>query len=301
MKPKNILPFNWRSELENIEFYSIDNDVILLDKPVITSAFQYPFKMDVTIAIICIKGTTKGYINLKPYTTNGSCFITILPGQIIEYESISEDFSGLFIIMSSKFTDTLMPNVANHLPVLFYVQDNPVILLDKESLEGMITYFDMIKRVIQIKDHPYRIEAVRHLTLAFFYGAGIYFHNVDQNNNSKKTHHELIVRKFLQLVQIHHKEQRRLEFYADKLCITPKHLSKVIKETGGKPANDWIDEHVVLEAKALLKSTNMTVQQISDELNFPSQSFFGKYFKRVTGMSPREYKGSAKARTRAGI
>jgi YesN/AraC family two-component response regulator len=91
-------------------------------------------------------------------------------------------------------------------------------------------------------------------------------------------------------VQTHYREQRGLDFYADKLCITPKHLSKVIKAISDKPANDWIDEHVVLEAKALLKSTNMTIEQISDELNFPSQSFFGKYFKRVTGMSPKEYK-----------
>jgi len=93
------------------------------------------------------------------------------------------------------------------------------------------------------------------------------------------------------LVENHYKEHRGLEFYADKLFITPKHLSKVVKTTSGKPANEWIDEYVVLEAKALLKSTNMTVEQISNELNFPSQSFFGKYFKRVTGMSPREYKG----------
>jgi len=82
-----------------------------------------------------------------------------------------------------------------------------------------------------------------------------------------------------------------LEFYANKLCVTSKHLSKVVKATGGKPASDWFDEHVALEAKAFLKSTNMTVEQISEELNFPSQSFFGKYFKRVTGFSPSEYKG----------
>ena len=96
--------------------------------------------------------------------------------------------------------------------------------------------------------------------------------------------------KFLSLVQINYKEQRGLEFYADKLCFTPKYLSKVIKENSGTSANDWIDNHVVLEAKALLKSTNMTIQQISDELNFPSQSFFGKYFKRHVGVSPKEYK-----------
>jgi len=288
-KTKAILPFNWRSELENVEVYSIGDDFILLDKPIILSAFHYPFKVDVTAVIICIRGTTEGFINLKPYTTNGACLCTILPGQIMEYKSISDDFTGLFMVMSNKFTDSLMPNASERLPLSISVRDNPVTPLNnEETLDGMILYFNMLKRIIQVKDHPYRLEVVRHLTLSFFYGAYIDFHqSVD---NRKKTQHEMLVEKFLHLVQTNYQEQRGLEFYANKLCVTPKHLSKVIKATGGKPASDWIDEYVVLEAKALLKSTNMTVEQISDELNFPSQSFFGKYFKRVTGMSPSEYK-----------
>jgi len=288
MESKTILPFNWRPELESFEINSINDDIILLDKPVISSTFQYPFKIDVTVAIICINGTMTGSINLKSYTTTGACLVTILPGQILEYKSISEDFTGLFIVMSSKFTDNLMLNATERLPLSLSILDNPVIPLDEESLNGVINYFEMLKNVIQVKDHPYHLEVAQHLTLAFFYGIGEYFHKF--TDNRKKTHHEILVEKFLQLVQTYHKEQRGLEFYANKLCLTPKHLSKVVKETSGKPANDWIDEHVTLIAKALLKSTNMTVQQISDELNFPSQSFFGKYFKRVTGMSPREYK-----------
>jgi AraC-like DNA-binding protein len=100
------------------------------------------------------------------------------------------------------------------------------------------------------------------------------------------------VEKFLNLVQTHYREERGLKFYADRLCLTPIHLSRVIKSASHKSANDWIDEHVILEAKALLKSTSMTVQQISEELNFPSQSFFGKYFKRIVGVSPKEYRGN---------
>jgi len=288
-KPKSILPFNWRDELENFEFDSIGDDIILLDKPVITSVVQHPFKVDHTIAIICIKGKTEGYIDMKPCSSEGSCFITILPEHIMEYKSVSEDFSCLFIIMSKKFTDSLMPNAVERLPLFLSIRDNPVIPLNEETLEGMIQYFNMLKRVAKEKDHPYCLEVAQHLTLAFFYGTGNIFHNF--SDKRQMTHHQILFEKFLNLVQTHHKEQRGLEFYADKLCITPKHLSKVIKETTGKPANDWIDEHVALEAKAMLKSTNMTIQQISDELNFPSQSFFGKYFKRVTGMSPREYKG----------
>ena len=288
MKRRNTMPFNWRSELENVNVFSIDDDFILLDKPVITSTFKHPFKVDVNTSIICIKGTTEGNIGLKPYTTNGAFFISILAGQIMEYKSISDDFEGLFIIMSKKFTDSLMPNIHERLPVSLSVRDNPVIPLDKEALVGMINYFEMMKKMIQQEDHPYRLEAARYLTLAFHYGAGYYFHKFA--NKRERTHNETLIEKFLLLVQKHYKKERGLEFYADKLCITSKHLSRVLRENGHKSATDLIDDHVALEAKALLKSTNMTILQISEELNFPSQSFFGKYFKRVTGMSPKEYK-----------
>ncbi|WP_298650554.1 helix-turn-helix domain-containing protein [uncultured Proteiniphilum sp.] len=93
-------------------------------------------------------------------------------------------------------------------------------------------------------------------------------------------------------MRAHFKQHRGLDFYASKLCLTPKYMSTIIKQTSGKTAGDWIDDYILLEAKALLKSTNMTIQQISDELNFPSQSFFGKYFKRLTGVSPKEYRKS---------
>jgi len=282
------MPFNWRKELENVNVFSIDDDFILLDKPVITSTLQYPFKADVNTNIISIKGTTEGNIGLKPYFTSGACFIAIPAGQIMEYKSISDDFEGLFIIMSQKFTNSLMPNAHERLPLSVSVRDNPVIPLDDEALAGMVNYFEMMKKLIQQEDHPYRLEAARYLTLAFHYGAGYYFHKFAER--SEKTHNETIIEKFLHLVQTHYKRERGLEFYAAKLCITSKHLTRILRETGNKSANDLIDDHVALEAKALLKSTNMTILQISDELNFPSQSFFGKYFKRVTGMSPKEYK-----------
>ena len=288
MKPKNVLPFNWRRELENVEVHTIGNDVVLLDRPVITSTFKYPFKVDVNTNIISISGSTEGVINLKPYKTEGACLISILAGQIMEYKSISDDFTGLFIVMSSKFLENMIPNSHERLPLYLSVRNNPVIPLNDEALKGMITYFEMLKRIIQVENHPYKLEVARYLTLAFSYGASVDFHNL--NENTKKSHNEQVVDKFLHLVQTNYKEERGLDFYAAKLCISPKHLSKVIKATGGKPPNDLIDEHVVYEAKALLKSTNMTIQQITDELNFPSQSFFGKYFKRVTGMSPKEYK-----------
>ena len=95
---------------------------------------------------------------------------------------------------------------------------------------------------------------------------------------------------FYNLILQYYKDSREVGFYAKKLCLTPKYLSVIIKEFTGNSALGWINDYVILEAKSLLKSTNMTIQQISDELNFPSQSFFGKYFKRLVGVSPKVYR-----------
>ena len=287
MKDNNILPLNWRTRIENIEIDSIEEEIFLLDNPVITSASKYPFRMDVTATIICVKGTSECCINLKPYTTDSPCLITILPGSIVEYKTISDDFTGHIIVMSTKFTDSLMANISERMSLFLALRENPIIPLEKEMIERMVSFFEMLKRMTQAKEHPHRLEITRHLTMAFLYGASD-FHTLASNRD--KTHQEVLAEKFLSLVQTHYREQRGLEFYAGKLCITSKHLSRVLREIGSKSANDLIDDYVALEAKALLKSTNMTIQQISDELNFPSQSFFGKYFKRVTGMSPKEYK-----------
>lgn len=279
--------FKWRPELGNIEnIDSIGDDFILLDKPVISSMFEHPFKADVVTAIIVIKGNTKGKINLTPYHTEGPSFIIILPDQILEYEHISKDFSGLFIIMSRRFTESL--NIEERFSVFISIRNNPCISLNKEALDAMITYYQMMQRAIRLKDNPSHIEIAKHLTKAFFYGAGYYFHDLDNENTKSKN--EIFVDNFLQLVQTNFKKHRDIKFYADKLCLTPKYMSAIIKENSGKSANEWINDYIILEAKALLKSTNMNIQQISDELNFSNQSFFGKYFKRLVGLSPKEYK-----------
>ncbi len=81
-------------------------------------------------------------------------------------------------------------------------------------------------------------------------------------------------------------------FYAAQLNLTPKYLSTLIRQTSGRTASEWIDDYVILEAKNLLKYSTMSVQEIAYSLNFPNQSFFGKYFKNHTGQTPSGYRMS---------
>ena len=110
------------------------------------------------------------------------------------------------------------------------------------------------------------------------------------NPSKGSTRQEEIYSAFLNVLEANYKIARDVGFYADKLCITAKHLSQVVKDVSGKTALEIIEDYALTECKALLLSTTMTIQEISDELNFPSQSVFGKYFKRLTGMSPKAYR-----------
>lgn len=105
---------------------------------------------------------------------------------------------------------------------------------------------------------------------------------------SRKEH---IFERFYESLIESYQAERSVRFYADRLCLTPKHLSGVVKEVSGKTVGEWIDDFVILEAKALLNSSSLSIQEISDRLNFANQSFFGKYFKHYTGLSPKEYRG----------
>jgi AraC-like DNA-binding protein len=286
---KNILPFEWSAESVHEKIYSIDNDLILLENPVIDSSWKYPFRMDITLTIICLRGTMKGMVDMVPYDMQGPGLFIFSAKQILQHESFSDDFQGLFIVMSERFVSNLQFSSQEKLPIYLHIRKNPWIPLNERELNAIVMYFNLIKEIILLKNNPYWMETLLHLTKAFFYGAGFYFYSMS-NKQEEKTGQEALVEKFLDLVQTHYREERELNFYADKLCLTPMHLSKVVKAASHKSANEWINDHVILEAKALLKSTNMTILQISEELNFPSQSFFGKYFKRIVGISPKEYK-----------
>ena len=97
---------------------------------------------------------------------------------------------------------------------------------------------------------------------------------------------------FIKLVSEYHTMYRNVGFYADKLCLTPKYLSRLIKDASGRSAPDWIDAYVILEAKNLLKYSSMAIKEIVFKLNFPNQSVFYKFFKARTGMTPTEYRNS---------
>lgn len=262
----------------------LGDDLFLCKSGYVVAAPQL-ISMDMTAVCVCLCGEASGWVNLTPMFLRKSHMSIILAGDIVECQNISDDFQAVCLFMSPRFLSEL--GLPRTFDAYMSVRNHPVIPLEPKQLASMQLYFDMIEGILQT-ENPFKEEVVRHLTCAFFYGAGYYFHSLSEP--TELSHKEQLVRRFLETVQLHYRNERKLQFYADCLNLSSGYLSTAVKEYSGFTASEWIERFVLQEAKALLKSTDLTIQQISDRLNFPSQSFFGKFFKRRVGLSPKGYR-----------
>lgn len=243
-----------------------------------------PVRLDYDLWLVVKKGYVRIVSDIVNADIQASSFSVLGGGKIVEVLDISDDFTADVFILSEKFQNDLGISEFYSLKLRFNL--SPTILLDKESMDAVDEYHRMAVRIISLQDNPHRWESLLSLTKAFYYGGGYYFFMRDKQplkDDSSLT-------RFLSLAEKYAASHREIGFYADKLCLTSKYLSRMVKEKTGRTAKEIILNYVSLQARSMLIGTDLTIQQISDALCFPSQSVFGKFFKKATGLSPREYR-----------
>ena len=262
-------------------------DFIMVHNPKFFHEQRHPYQLDTSLAIYCEKGQAGGKLNLHDCTLTEGGFLIILPGNIVESFERSDDFEATYIFMSEAFLNNL--EIADSFKYYRSISECPYITFGQEGKDAMALYIGMARKMLSLKENPNRYEVIKLLTKAFFLGMGYFIHPASRTEESFDAR-DAIVRKFLSLLKDNYLEHRDVEFYADKMNMTAKYMSTVVKLVSGKSASKWIDEYVVLHAKALLSSTTKSINEVCYEMGFSSLSFFGRYFKRVTGLSPREYR-----------
>lgn len=293
-----MIPYlKWRERLNEItpQDNRIGTDVMLVDDSnnsrVDSLIYSEPFKVDMTMAIIYESGSMRAKINMKEYEISAPSVIIILHDSVYQPLEYSEDLRSKIIVMSREFSNSLFFNLTEIRSIRSSLNNSVFVMNNEEGVFN--TFYDMLLNLAKSPKMEFRKEAARHLTLAMFYGYSFDRHKLKDEKN-KSSRQEILYSEFMELLSGNFKMEREVRFYADKLCVTSKYLSQIVKELTGRTASDFIEDYVITESKALLYSTSKTIQQISDELHFPSQSFFGKYFKRIVGMSPKEYRNSTK-------
>lgn len=249
-----------------------------------------PVKLNMSLIFLCTEGSMTIRINLQEYVLTPHHVATLTFNSFMQIMEMSQDFRGYFIAISKDFVD-YSQDFRIGLALIHQHYEIPVSLLNEKNYQDAIDIYHLLKRKLNDPDYIYKEQVTRnYLNILRYNGLQAIQEGVESTQPLIANHKDDMLQQFKSLVKTHYKTERQVTFYASKMGITPKYLSTIIKEVSGKFANDWINEFVILEAKALLKNSDMPIKNICEELHFLNTSIFTKYFKQHTGFTPKEYR-----------
>ena len=246
------------------------------------------------VILFCRRGSATVTVDQLCDRITRDTLLLLLPGSILHLNERSDDFRVRFCAFSLE----LFSETAYRLdPSFFHVlHEHAIIRLPARIVEGARNWFQMASYTYRDRDNIFRNTIIRNrlqnVLLEAFDKTRRFAPDVHpQSGTTRQTD---LFQRFVALVHEHCTEQREVVFYADRLCISTRYLSTIIRSVAHSTAKEFIDRSVVLEIKMLLESTELSVQEIAYRLHFPDQSYLGRFFKKHTGVSPTEFRNAKK-------
>lgn len=246
-------------------------------------------KVDVDTIIFCRKGTAHIEIDLIPYELVANTQLIIIAGSIVHNISNSDDFKISYITFKHEVYDEATAQLEPSFT--FFLKEYPCVQLGEKRINKMNYLVEAMKDFYNEKTNCFRVKIFKNNIQSFLldvYDKTRTLFKIDKSEEVGRRE-ELFI-KFIHLIHKYCPQQREVGFYAEKLYITSRYLSSITQNVADKSAKYIIDKHAIQRIKIMLKYSNMSIQDISYELNFPDQSFFSRYFKKHTSMSPLEYR-----------
>lgn len=247
-----------------------------------------PFKIRFTMLIFCTEGSMEVQLNLTRHTLEAGQMLLVHQGMVATGVRIDPEIRLFIMGFTQKFTDSRPPSRIGS-STLSRLMREPVISLEDSEMTDIFAIYNIINSRLAGREFNDVDELAWNGLLTI---CCLLANHMDRNpaEPHRATRREMIVRDFLQSVGQWATTRRDIPYYARMLCVSPKYLGQIVTDVTGETPRRWICRQVVLEAKALLDDPTLTVQQISQALNFANQSFFGTFFRRHTGLSPKAYR-----------
>ena len=251
-----------------------------------------PIRADHFSVTLVVSGDAELQHNLIDYILTKNSLLTITPQVVHQFQKPIGDCK----IIGMGFSHDFMVKAhisEKHINAFdfFSSQSKPKYQLNDDEAKTMSTLLLLLReKDLAGDEHPFKNEVIHHAFNLFIYELAAIVRRHRPNENLQITRKEDIVFSFVKILSLHFKEERGVQFYADALFITPKHLSKTLKEVTGKTCSELIDDMVITEAKILLDESGTSVASVAEQLQFSDQFFFSKFFKRHTGINPSQYK-----------
>lgn len=256
--------------------------------------FRFPTRINALGVLFCSKGSISISSNLEHHVINPRSMFVCPPGSIVQIES-EQDAAVHFIFCEEEFVNRVHLDQKQLLHLFMEVRTTPCLQLDDSEWSSINhTLEEIFTEGRSGREDLFSAEIMYSLFRALAYRISRVID--DRMKTRKETpslpRHTAYFNAFIEELSHNYMQERSVGFYADRLHLTPKYLTTLLRTTTGRTATQWIDDYVVLEAKNLLKYSSMNIQEVAYYLHFPNQSFFGKYFKQHTGMTPSAYRAS---------
>ena len=269
----------------------LDNDILLTEHINEVPMPSEPLYMNLIMIGLCTKGEVMYQLDTIKQVIKPGDILVVSDRHIVDCYQHSEDMEGLCMIMSVNFFKEIIQNVRDVSSLFLFSRLHPVMSLEPEEIQTFKEYFQVIKEKIGDKHNRFQKDLIKSLLLAMFYDLSNIIYRM-QNGEKPKSRQEIIFTRFIKLVEKNFRHERRVSWYAKELKITPKYLSESVKSVSHRTPNEWIDYYTILELRVQLRNTVKSIKEIAEDLNFPNQSFLGKFFKDHVGMSPSKYRKS---------
>ena len=252
---------------------------------------EAPCRLDLFLIGICTGGTAVVSINMCQYALQPGSFFTLAPGHLFQvHEQV--DLQASMLLVSPEYFSCIHLDTKQLMPLSVMVA-KPSFLLDTLDTKMLSEGIRAMAREMGLHPTSFTDDLIASMVSTMLYKAGdVISRNCPMPAMPMESgpRSEEYFKTFLRLLAQHYKQERMVGFYADRLRVTPKYLTTLIKKASGRSVSAWIDHYVIGEAKTLLKYSDRSIYEISKELNFPNQSFFGSYFRRYVGVSPSQYR-----------
>ncbi|MBQ4055906.1 MAG: helix-turn-helix transcriptional regulator [Bacteroidaceae bacterium] len=243
--------------------------------------------------VLCHKGEFIFSLNGKKAVAHSGEILFLPEGGNFRVEHQSEDMQIRYLFYRTEPIRNLLGNEVVAMSLYSRMTPEPHHLWVTSEEKELERYMELLDNTLDDVDaNPYTLYEQKLLLLSLTHRlCAIYSRRLQPLGEKMGRKHEVFIR-LIKLIEEHYSEQRSVEFYADKLCLTPKYLSALSKEICGYTVQELVFKSIIRRAISLLKNTQKSAQEISNLLNFPNPSYFGTFFKKQTGLSPQQYRNS---------
>ena len=252
-------------------------------------------KLEGGTILFCLNGLAQLTIDLKKHEVVKNTQIVLLPNTVVSLDGMSDDFKvSLFAFHGEMFREACL---RFNTSFFRFLKENPCYTIPDEYTKSIYGLMDAVNCIYADIDNRFRYHIARNHLQSFLLDVydKCYRFFPRQEIEVGGDRQRQLFEKFIAMVHENCLTEREVTFYADKLCISTKYLTGICKNVTGDSAKKIIDNFSMLEIKVMLQGTELNIQEIADRMQFPDQSYLGRYFKRLEGISPIEYRNLHKS------